>query len=231
MKVGDRMRGLFGFYFLTRIFGNPLVALLVIVFIYILIDRRFVGLLPDVFKPFRTAGSIRRLRQALEINPSDSNAHLELGMLLSEKGRWEQAVGHLERAAARLDNSQSLYGLGAAYFRVGRIEDGKAALEKALEMNPKVAYGEPYLYLAEYQLKNGGRIDDVPGLTEALAQFGSVEVLYHLGRLYEQAGETKEARVRYREALETHRANPAFLRRKQRRTALRAWFRAQSLKG
>lgn len=222
------MRGLFGFFLLQRLLGNPLIALLVLFVLYSLIDMRFVGLLPDVFKPLRQAGAIRRLRQSLELNPYDANAHLELGTILSEKRRWAQAVEHLETAAARLDNSQSYFRLGAAYFHVGRLDEGKEALEKALQMNPKVGYGEPFVYLAEYQLKKGGRIEDVEGLDEALVQYGSVDVLYRIGQLYEEAGDREKARSLYREALETHRGNPPFLRKKQRRTALKAWFKART---
>lgn len=221
------MRGLFGFFLLSRLFGNPLVALLVLFILYSLIDMRFVGLLPDFSKPFRQAGKVRRLKQDLELNPYDANAHLELGTILSEKGRWAQALEHLELAAQRLDNSQSYFRLGTAYFHLGRLDEGREALEKALQMNPKVGYGEPFVYLAEYQLKKGGRIDDVEGLDDALAQYGSVDVLYRIGRLYEEAGEREKARSTYSEALETYKGYPGFLRKKQRRIALKAWFKAR----
>ena len=126
---------------------------------------RFVGLLPDLSKPFRQAGAVRRLKQTLELNPYDANAHLELGTILAEKRRWAQAAEHLELAAKRLDNSQSYYGLGTAYFHLGRLDEGKEALQKALQMNPKVGYGEPYVYLAEYQLKKGGSLDELKDWT------------------------------------------------------------------
>ncbi len=101
------MRGLFGFLILQRLFGNPFIALFVLLVLYSLIDMRFVGLLPDLSKPFRQAGAVRRLKQTLELNPYDANAHLELGTILAEKRRWDQAAEHLELAAKRLDNSQS----------------------------------------------------------------------------------------------------------------------------
>lgn len=221
------MRGLFGFLILQRLFGNPFIALFVLLVLYSLIDMRFVGLLPDLSKPFRQAGAVRRLKQTLELNPHDANAHLELGTILAEKRRWAQAAEHLELAAKRLDNSQSYYRLGTAYFHLGRLDEGKEALQKALQMNPKVGYGEPYVYLAEYQLKKGGSLDELEGLDEALAQYGSVDVLYRIGRLYEEAGDRDRARNMYEEALETYKGYPGFLRKQQRRTALKAWFKAR----
>lgn len=221
------MRGFFGFLILSRLLGNPLMALFVLFLLYFILDRRFVGLLPDVFKPLRRAGQLRRLRQALNTNPADATAQLELGTLLAEKKRWHEAIPYLEKAAQRLENSQSLFHLGAAYFRAGRLEEGKEALEKALELNPRVGFGEPYLYLAEYQLLKRESIAAIPGLDEALSQYGSVDVCYRLGRLYEQAGELDKAREMYAEALESYRVNPPFLRRQQRRTALKAWLRSR----
>lgn len=219
------MRGLFGFFLLSRLFGNPVVAILVLLVIYFIVDRRFVGLLPDVFKPLRRAGQVRHIRESLQINPADANAHLELGMLLSEKRQWERAVPHLERAAERLENSQSFFHLGAAYFGIGQLDEGKVALEKALELNPRVGYGEPYVYLAEYQLRNKRDIADIDGLEEALSQYGSVDVCYRLGRLYEEAGEHERAKAMFQESLATYKVNPPFLRRQQRRVAISAWIR------
>lgn len=219
------MRGFYEFYLLSRLLGNPILALIILAVIYAIVDRRYVGFVPDFLRPFQRAAALRRLRRTLEVNPADANAHMEMGMLLAEKGRWQEAVEHLEVAKDRIGNSQAYFHLGMAYCSVGRWEEGKAALEKALELNPSVGYGEPYLYLAEYRLRHGQRIDDVPGLEEAMRQFGSVDVCYRLGRLYERAGSPAQARAMYREALETHAGNPPFLRRKHRRTALKAWLR------
>lgn len=221
------MQGLFSFFLLSRLLGSPIGALVVLVVFYFILDRRFVGLLPDVFKPMRRAGRIRRVREAIDVNPADASAQLELGTLLAEKRSWHAAIPHLEKAAERLDNSQSLFQLGAAYFRVGRLDEGKAALEKALALNPRVGYGEPYVYLAEYQLRNKQSTANIPGLEEALSQYGSVDVCYRLGRLFQDAGENEKARAMFQEALATHKVNPPFLRRQQRRVALMAWLRAR----
>lgn len=221
------MRGLFGFYLLSRLFGDPIIALAVLIVLWLIIDRKFIGLFPDWFSPFRRARAIRRLRQTLNHNPADANAALELGSLLAEAGKWQEALPYLERAAAKLESAHAFFQLGAAYVRVGKLVEGHEALTKALAMNPRVGYGEPYLYLAELQLKRDGKIGEVPGLDETLRNYGSVEVRYRLGRLYEQAGDPETARRMYQEAWETHRENPRFLKRQHRRTALRAWLRSR----
>lgn len=223
--VGDTLRTFFLFYFLSALFQNPLVAILVIVVIYLVIDRRFIGLLPDVLRPFRRGARVRALQRTLAINPADATSHFELGSLLVEQRKWRQALPHLETAVARLKNSQAHYQYGVALFRSDQEDEGKAHLEKALELNPKVGYGEPYLYLAEYALRRQQDVDAIPGFVEALELYSSIDVSYRLGRLFEQSGNTERARQMYQEALANYRESPKFLRRQHRRSALNAWVR------
>lgn len=196
-----------------------------IVVIYLLIDRRFIGLLPDVFRPFRRGARARSLQRALDVNPADATAHFELGSLFVEQRKWQQALPHLETAVTRLKNSQAHYQFGVALFRSGQEDEGKVQLEKALELNPKVGYGEPYLYLVEYALKRQQDVDAIPGLAEALELYSSVDVSYRLGRLFEQSGAVQHARRLYKEALASYRESPKFLRRQHRRSALNARVR------
>lgn len=217
------MRGLFGFFILSRLFRNPFLALVVIVVMYFIVDQRFVGLLPNVIRPLQRGNNIRRLRQELAVNPAHAPAHLELGTLLAEKKRWKDALPHLEKAAERLENSQSLFQLGVAYFHLKRYEEGKEALDAALALNPRIGYGEPYLYFMEYSLQQHDT-ERLLELEHILREYGSVEVYYRAGRLWDRAGEKDRAHTMYREAWKTHRGNPSFLRRQQRRYALRAWW-------
>lgn len=221
------MRTFFLYFILARILGNPLIAILVIALIYLAIDRRFIGLMPDLTRPLRRGAKLSALRRALGVNPADASAHLELGTLLAEKGRVESALPHLETAAKRLDNSQAHFQLGLAYCKVGREEEGKGHLERALALNPKVGYGEPYLYLAAYELKRTGSVDDLAGLEEALSRYGSTEVTYRLGRLFEAAGQHAKAKEMYQAALEAYHSSPRFLRKKHRREAAAAWLRSR----
>lgn len=200
-------------------------ALLILLLIYLIVDRQFIGLLPDVLRPIRRGAKIRSLQRTLAVNPADADSHFELGTLLVEQRKWHQALPHLETAVARLKNSQAHFQYGVALFRSGQEDEGKQHLEKALELNPKVGYGEPYLYLAEYALKRQQDVDAIPGFAEALELYSSTDVSYRLGRLFEQAGDVERARKMYHEASASYRESPKFLRRRQRRVALNAWMR------
>lgn len=218
------MRTFFLFYILSAL-TNPLVAILVLLIIYLFVDRQFIGLLPDVFRPIRRQARLRSLQRTLNVNPADADAHFELGSILVEQRKWRQALPHLETAVDRLKNSQAHFLYGVALFRSGHEDEGKRHLEKALELNPKVGYGEPYLYLAEYALKRQQDVDAIPGFAEALELYSSTDVSYRLGRLFEQAGDIERARKMYQEASASYRQSPGFLRRRHRRSALNAWVR------
>lgn len=223
-RAGGTLRTFFLFYILSAL-SNPLIAILIILVIYLLVDRQFIGLLPDVFRPIRRRAKQRALRRTLAINPADADSHFELGSILVEERKWRQALPHLEIAVERLKNSQAHFQYGVALFRSGQEDEGKHHLEKALELNPKVGYGEPYLYLAEYALKRKQDVDAIPGFTEALELYSSTDVSYRLGRLFEQAGDIERARKMYQEASASYRGSPKFLRRRHRRSALNAWIR------
>ena len=75
----------------------------------------------------KTAEAIEAWETALELNPNNVDAHLDLGSLLAESGDIEGALNHFQ-AAARLEpsNIDANYFLGLAYFR---LENYKTALK------------------------------------------------------------------------------------------------------
>ena len=55
-----------------------------------------------------------------------------------EKGLWEEARMHLERAISRDSTSAALYNnLGILYEHMGRLEEAEAAYRKAVDLDPK----------------------------------------------------------------------------------------------
>jgi len=55
-----------------------------------------------------------------------------------EKGLWEEARVHLERALSQDSTSAALYNnLGILYEHMGRLEEAEAAYRKAVDLDPK----------------------------------------------------------------------------------------------
>jgi tetratricopeptide (TPR) repeat protein len=82
-----------------------------------------------------SAAAVRLLQNAVALKPDLAEAQFELGLLLSERGAWEEAVTALE-AAVRLkpDFVSAHYRLALGYRRVGRNDDAKAMLARYREL-------------------------------------------------------------------------------------------------
>lgn len=215
-------------YLILRMFSNnPLLALLVVLIIYAVIDRRFIGFLPDFFAPWRRINKISGLRKEIEINPYAGLAYYELGALLVEQGKINEGRRYLEKAREMMpEHPEVQFYLGVAYLRSGYGEEAKAALDKALHLNPKVKYGAPYLYLLEQTIREGSdneqaraRIDEY---LDKISGYASPEYYFKLGVIFEKAGQKKKAGEMYREAVANFQGYPSFYKKQHRYWAWRA---------
>ena len=197
----------------------PLLALGALVFFAL---RRFV---PDPFVFVQTMGRIRGLRQQIEANPANVTARRDLATIYLQRLRPRAALKLLDEARQREPNdAELLYLTGLARLRAG---DAKGALEplvKAVEVDPRVRFGEPYLVAAEALL----RMNMLEEAADALHRYtdantSSVEGRVRLALIEKRRGEHEAAKEALREALSTWRQVPRFRRRKE----LRWWFRAQ----
>lgn len=208
----------FIFFLLWRILGNPFVALLVLLVILYFIDRRYVGLLPNLFRPFQVGRRISKLKQQLQLSPHDTSAKVELAHLLIEKKRYAEALPYLEQALPVMNESpEVLYETGLCRLKLGDLQQGEALILDSVKLNERVRYGEPYLRLAEALAKT-----DIARALDYLEKFraiqsSSCEAYYRLGQLYEQLGRATEAAGAYQECVQVYRMLPKYKRRSERR--------------
>jgi tetratricopeptide (TPR) repeat protein len=220
------MSKFFIFYLLFMLIRNPIVALLVLFLILYLADRRFVGVLPSMLEPLRQSRRRKQLQQDLRMNPSNTQAKVELARLLLNKKRYEEAHRYLEEARHVMrDSADVLCESGYALLGLGRFEEGAALILEALSKNPRVKYGEPYLKLAE-----ACSAVDRDRAIHYLEEFrgihsSSCEAYYRLGLLYQQLGRQAEAKNAFREALDVYRSLPKYKKRTERKWALLSWFK------
>ncbi|MCL6559397.1 MAG: hypothetical protein K6U74_11495, partial [Firmicutes bacterium] len=127
----------FGLYILLSLLtGNPILALLILFTIFLVMERRFVGILPDVFKPWRQANRIRQLKKEVQINPANADAYLDLGEAYFRRGNYGEAASFLENASGKMAGHPLFhFYLGASSYHLGKIEEGKRELEKAVQIN------------------------------------------------------------------------------------------------
>lgn len=71
-------------------------------------------------------------KRALELDPSHSDAHVNLGRLMQEAGNYENAEQHYHQALdAEPDNVLAAFNLGTLLEDIGRIHDAISAYKKA----------------------------------------------------------------------------------------------------
>lgn len=102
-------------------------------------------------------GAEREFQRALEINPSDSDAHYSYSFYLTFKGKFDNAIAEIRRAQ-ELDpvSLVKLTGLGQVLLIARRYDESIEQCQKALEMDPNLGFahwllGLAYMYKGSYE--------------------------------------------------------------------------------
>ena len=94
----------------------------------------------------------------LKKNPGCWMAHYNLGIVLSEQGKTDQAIDHYRRAVTlRPDYAEAHYNLGRLLVEQGRLDDAIAHYEEAVEINPSDPEAQNNLGVTLFGI---GRVDD-----------------------------------------------------------------------
>lgn len=180
------------FYILYRVTGSPITALLILLAVYLAVDRAYLGFLPDPLRAFRASSRIRELKKIVSINPHDGRSLKELGIHMVERGRYQNAMQYFGMAETKMsDDPEFNYYYGISTARTGDIDKGRALLERAVNASPTLRYGEPLLMMAEVYIDNADYESALPLLekfekihsssSRGLYRMGVVHSLYKEG--------------------------------------------------
>ncbi|MDH5492426.1 MAG: tetratricopeptide repeat protein, partial [Myxococcales bacterium] len=174
-------------------------------------------MLPDPWVLMRTFGRVRSLRSQIEANPANVTARRDLARLYLERGRPRAASQLLELALRRdPQNAELLYLLGAARHRSGRDEEAIEPLVHAVEIDPRVSFGEAFLVAGD-ALSALGRHEAAVDAYERYvdANSSSIRGWTKLAHAHRRHGEPVAAQKALREARRTWRQIPAYRRRQE----------------
>ncbi len=137
----------------------------------------------------------------MALKPTLFQAHNNLGNVLKDQGKLDQAVARYQQAIAlKPDYVEALNNLGNALNLQGKFEQAVARFEQALTLRPN--YAEAHNNLGNVLLSQGK-------LDEAAAHYEQAIVLrpnlaeahYNLGNTLKQQGNLHQAAARYEHAL------------------------------
>jgi hypothetical protein len=220
------MRGYWTYYLgwivLIYVLRSPWLLLGIVAFLAL---RRFI---PDPGVLVGTWGRIRTLRGQIEANAANVSARRDLARIYIDRKRPGRAISLLDEALSRHPNDAELLFLkGLAEHRRGQHEAALDPLVRAVEIDARVGFGEPYLVAGDalFALRR------LPEAEDAYARFveangSSIEGQLKLARTLSREGKTGEAKKAVDEALDTYAQLPGYARRKQ----LGWWLRTQLAK-
>lgn len=214
------------FLLLAWLFGNPFIAIIVLLILFYVLDRRFVGLTPSLFKPIKRLSRIRKLKQQINLSPNDVSMKHELARLLIERKKYSEALHWLEPLQRTLEDSAEYWDdFGTSCLYSGEEERGTAGIIHALELNPRVKYGSPYLRLAAYYSKN--QTEKALAYIHAFQdiQSSSCEAYDRMASIYKEMGQMGEAKRAAEEGLQIYRMLPRYKKRQERKWALRLYLK------
>ena len=142
------------------------------------------------------------LRTAVELDPNDAAAQINLGLLEAETGRLEQGLRRVEQTVASVPNWPQAHRWHADILETAnRPLDASAALDRAIELQPQLPL---YRYLAA-ELKL--RIEDYESALRYLEPLakehpGYQKTLFHTGFAHQMLGHRERAITLYRRSLE-----------------------------
>ncbi len=90
------------FYILYWLTGSPIAGILILLAIYLVVDRTYLGFLPDPITAFRASSRIRELKKVISINPHDGRALKELGIYMVEGEHYQNALQYFRMAEAKM---------------------------------------------------------------------------------------------------------------------------------
>jgi Flp pilus assembly protein TadD len=147
-------------------------------------------------------------RDTLAGNPDCWLAHNNLGILLIDQGRIDEAMEHCHKAVQINPNfSESLNNLGVALAAKGRFDEAIENYRKAIRINPSYADALNNLGIA---LAAEGRFDEAIGdyYQALLIKPNNCDALDNLGMALTARGQFNEAIEKYRQAIQINPNRP-----------------------
>jgi tetratricopeptide (TPR) repeat protein len=141
-------------------------------------------------------------RTTIDRNPNSFMAHLNLGIVLAQKGSVDDAITQFQKTLEiKPDYAKARNNLGLALLQKGSVNEAITQFRKVIEINPN--YAEACFNLGNALIQKGSVDEAIVHYQKALEiKPDYAEAHYNLGNALIQKGSVDEAMVHYQEALQ-----------------------------
>ncbi len=149
----------------------------------------------------------KRYEKAIEINPTDDSAYIDLGWCYGDQGKYEQAEEMFKKAIELNPTDEGLYiELGWWYRDQGKYEQAEEVLKKAIEINPRNDL--VYLDLGKCY-RSQGKYEQAEEMFKKAITLNprNVGSYFGLGWCYKGQGQYDQAEEIFKKALEINPGN------------------------
>ncbi|MCX8092454.1 MAG: tetratricopeptide repeat protein, partial [Verrucomicrobiae bacterium] len=149
-----------------------------------------------------TARAKAHFEAALRIKPDHALAHSNLGIVLAEEGRLEDAIAHFKEALRiKPGLAEAHHNLGVVLLRAGKLQEAEASFAKAIECKP--FHAEAHYALGNLRLQRGQFAEAAEHFQMALrVRPHDAEAHNRLGIALARQGRPHDALTHFRRALE-----------------------------
>ena len=202
-------------YKLIPIVGSILASPFLLLMLFLLLR----GYVSEITRTQRARESFRQNLEAATLNPADSSAHYNLGLIHQQRGEVEAARERFERAI-QIDDDEidAHYQLGRIAVSQKRLADAIRHFEQVVSRNPAHAQHEIWREVGATYLA-AGQFEDA---RNALEQFlerrpSDPEALYLMGRAHAGMGHQREATSSMQACIDAVKTAPAYKYRADKR--------------
>jgi tetratricopeptide (TPR) repeat protein len=204
-------------YFAYETFGGALSYFsspLVLLWLYYLF-RPNLDMFTGLGGGLRSRQNFRRNLDALTVNPRDSDAHYQLGLIYQQRRNYAEAIPRFTKAV-EIDPSEAdaHFQLGNIALEQKRYEDARRHFAATLVLDDKHSSSEAWRGLGAADLQLGNTQQALPELQKYTdrREFDP-EGLVWLGATFKKLGRLQEAREAFERAVEAARTSPPHRRR------------------
>jgi len=194
-----------------HILGSPFL----LIFVFLLLR----GYFTEVVSTQRARAAFKQNLEAATINPRDSSAHYNLGLIHQQRGELSEARERFQRAIEiDPDELDAHYQLGRIARAQGRLAEAVGHFEQVVQSDQSHAQNEIWREIGSTYIAAGQYSDARDALERFLARRDNdPEGLYLMGRAHAGLGDNQEAASSMQACIDAVKTAPAYKYRTEKR--------------